>query len=143
MAFDTEDNYCTVCNTVSNAEFTCRGCKGDIHYICALGFDPPAQLKNTPDKVEYLCPICVAGSSYDLLHLALESHKREWISPSHSDAGSSVSNRPPQHESSHSSADKSHLSSILNGPLDTGQVDLSSSSSTHDGNATTHTRPDS
>ena len=117
-----------------------------------MGFDPPAQLKNTPDKVEYICPICVSGSTYDLLHLAIDAHKREW--DTYSDASSSISLTSPQHESSgdkshltspqhESSGDKSHLSSIFNGPLDTGQVDFSSSSSAPGTNATPHTRPNS
>ena len=69
---------CTVCNLESSEEFTCRGCRDSIHYICALGFDPPAQLKSSPDKQEYLCPLCIAGSTYDLLHRALDAHQREW-----------------------------------------------------------------
>lgn len=103
-----EGRPCTVCDRESSGEFTCRGCRYSIHYICALGFDPPAQLKNSPDKVDYLCPICVSGSSYVLLHRTLEAHQREWDPQRECDYRSnassirSVSPRPPPHVSSSS-----------------------------------------
>lgn len=66
-----------------------------------MGFSPPEEFKSTDSKSEYLCPTCIVGQSYDLLHLALDSHK------SHA-----VNNTPAAGNGSASSTLNSHLSPI-------------------------------
>ena len=67
---------CTVCSGESRSELSCRRCDGMLHFRCALGFDPPEEFKVSDLKAEYLCAPCLVGTSYELLHRALDAHRR-------------------------------------------------------------------
>ena len=69
---------CQKCNQEADEEFCCRACNSYYHYECALGFSPPAQLKDCEYKADYIC----------LLHMGLEAHQREWDTRRNSSGGS-------------------------------------------------------
>lgn len=129
---------CTVCEQDARGEFTCRGCGYSIHFICALGFDPPPQLKNSRDKTEYLCPVCVAGSSYRLLHMAIDAHSREWDTRDRSVG--SHSDRDAARDADSSSVEHASVgdpaagptSPIAHHPNSTQRVHLDASAGVHD-----------
>ena len=66
---------CTICSGDAGDELQCSVCTHHIHYQCALGFLPPDEFKNGAGKTNYICPPCVVGTSYELLHMAINAHK--------------------------------------------------------------------
>lgn len=72
---------CTVCSEDCDEQLQCSACKYSMHFTCVLGFDPPEEFK-TFDKLAYICPPCLVGTSYELLHLAIDAHSRNSISGS-------------------------------------------------------------
>lgn len=68
---------CNICQADSTQELTCSNCKYSLHYSCALGFDPPDEFKLSILKGQYICPPCIVGTSYGLLHLALDAHSKQ------------------------------------------------------------------
>ena len=71
-----KETTCSICEEVCLDELQCSRCEYATHYTCALGFDPPDEFKNTESKVNFVCPPCLVGSSYSLLHVALEAHQK-------------------------------------------------------------------
>ena len=71
-----DEKDCTVCRVQVNNEFQCKRCKCQLHYTCALGFDPPDDLKGSNARGDFMCAPCIVGTDYDLLHRALEAHRR-------------------------------------------------------------------
>lgn len=71
-----DGKVCTVCRREADCELRCRRCECALHYTCALGFDPPDDLKLSDLKRDFMCAPCLVGTSYDLLHRALEAHRR-------------------------------------------------------------------
>lgn len=67
---------CTICQDDATDQLQCTRCKYPQHYTCALGFDPPEEFKSSDTKSQFICPTCIVGSSYDLIHLALDAHRR-------------------------------------------------------------------
>ena len=67
---------CIVCNVVSTEELKCSKCEFLLHFKCALGFDPPEEFKNSAERERYTCPPCLVGTSYGLLHLAIDAHSK-------------------------------------------------------------------
>ena len=66
---------CTVCNDDCLAELKCSQCHKLCHYVCGLGFNPVEEFKASNLTTEqFICAPCIVGSSYPLLHLALEAH---------------------------------------------------------------------
>ena len=76
---------CIFCIEDSVDELQCTRCKSSLHYTCTLGFDPPEAFKSSDVKVNYVCPPCKVGSSYELLHRALDAHSKHRLhsSPIH------------------------------------------------------------
>ena len=70
------DHTCNICEEDVHDEFQCSSCKYQQHYICALGFDPPDELKNLDTTSKFICAPCLVGSSYELLHRALDAHSK-------------------------------------------------------------------
>ena len=66
---------CTICRNEVINEFQCTTCEYALHFTCSLGFTIPDALRETLNLAEYKCPACVVGSSYELLHRALDSHR--------------------------------------------------------------------
>ena len=107
---------CTICQDDSIDELQCSRCKYSLHYICALGFDPPEELKASESKVDFICPTCVSGSSYDLLHLALEAHSKRPATAPGTPPSSPVSYRgvsPVLGNTSHNHMDDTPLHSAV------------------------------
>ena len=73
MLFNIE-SHCFFCQTDAINELKCSVCKYSLHFTCSLGFDL-TNVKEGVDAANYKCPICLVGSSYELLHRALESHR--------------------------------------------------------------------
>ena len=70
------NNQCLVCNLDADGQLQCSVCKYHLHYVCVLGLDPPEDFKASGEKHKYVCPPCLVGTSYDLLHLAIDAHSR-------------------------------------------------------------------
>ena len=86
---------CFICNVDSGcSELTCKRCKFSIHYKCGLGFDPPEEFKLSDSKADFLCATCLVGTDYDLIHRALEAHKKCQV-PVISEAGSPTTPSSP------------------------------------------------
>lgn len=75
------NTICTICQEDAIDELECTCCKYVQHYVCALGFNPPEEFKDSDQLGEYTCPVCVVGSSYELLHRALDSHRIQATEP--------------------------------------------------------------
>ena len=71
------DQSCTVCHQDCHGHLQCSKCEYQVHYFCALGFDPGDEFKSLDLKSNFVCAPCVVGSSYDLLHLALDAHSKQ------------------------------------------------------------------
>ena len=69
---------CFICagEVEDDAEFHLRCCSCDkvLHYRCGMGYDDPVKaFKVSLGKQQYKCPICIVGSTYDAIHLALKA----------------------------------------------------------------------
>ena len=55
----------------------CSSCDEVLHYRCGMGYEDPVKaFRVSPGKQQYKCPVCVIGSSYNFIHLALRKHER-------------------------------------------------------------------
>ena len=71
-----EDQLCLLCETICIEELVCSHCEHNIHYVCGIGYnDPVKAFKVSLSKDKYVCPICIVGAKYKLIHLALDSHQ--------------------------------------------------------------------
>ena len=77
-----EEEDCVICRGSVTDELQCAVCEYKTHYLCSLGFTISDEHKETLDFTSYKCPLCIVGSSYDLLHRALDSHRTQSGMPS-------------------------------------------------------------
>ena len=107
---------CIICEVDCEVEeFKCRRCESSLHFTCALGFEPPDELKLADGKIRFLCPTCVVGTSYNLLHQALDAHSRcqaaklesqvDWQPRAHSVASTTARNSQVEESASGDSVD--------------------------------------
>ena len=88
---------CTFCNKNCLAELRCSQCGYLCHYDCALGFSPVEEFKSSALTEKFVCAPCIVGSSYNLIHMALDAHR---MHGSHSRSVSMASDAP-SHGSAH------------------------------------------
>ena len=72
---------CLLCadDVEGNAELhlQCCSCENPLHYQCGMGYEDPVKaFKTSTGKQQYKCPICIVGSSYNFIHLALKKHEQ-------------------------------------------------------------------
>ena len=54
----------------------CSSCDKILHYRCGMGYEDPVKaFRTSPGKQQYKCPVCIIGSSYNFIHLALRKHE--------------------------------------------------------------------
>ena len=54
----------------------CSSCDEVLHYRCGMGYEDPVKaFRISPGKQHYKCPVCIIGSSYNSIHLALKKHE--------------------------------------------------------------------
>lgn len=60
---------------VAEWHLQCSSCQRKLHYACGLGYAEPVKTSRlAAGKDLYVCPVCLVGSQYNYLHLALERH---------------------------------------------------------------------
>ena len=75
-AADMEEDDCFICGSKVADELTCSDCKHRVHYKCGMGIQNPVQkFRVSVSKAEYVCPVCVIGVDYKLIHRALQRHE--------------------------------------------------------------------
>ena len=65
---------CIVCEKLCTDELCCWRCGSSVHYKCGIGFDLPEEFQSE-SRSEYICAPCLVGTSYALLHRALDAHQ--------------------------------------------------------------------
>ena len=85
------ESECIICNVDSKEELQCSSCEYQVHYQCALGFEPLGDrehFKVFMANGKYLCPPCLVGTSYNLLHMAIDAHSKNSARTTHLQATS-------------------------------------------------------
>ena len=69
--------HCLLCpDDMVEEQLTCSSCNHQLHYSCGMGVKvPPEDFRTSPDKQQYICPICIAATSYNRIHLVLARHE--------------------------------------------------------------------
>ena len=68
---------CFLCaGDLQEEQLKCSLCSHQLHYACGMGVEVPAEeFRISPGKKQYICPICIAASSYNRIHLVLARHE--------------------------------------------------------------------
>ena len=56
----------------------CSDCDQVLHYRCGMGYDDPVKAFKVSlgKQQQYKCPVCIVGSTYKLIHMALRIHEQ-------------------------------------------------------------------